>query len=90
MNITLIVRGNSKHMEVFMSEILISWDKSYVLHYPNAVCLSSHKQIKVITIEYTLSLLVRSDRTTSIGLAPNSACSFNDHFSPSLFKTFSF
>lgn len=54
MNITLIVRGNSKHMEVLMSEILISWDNSYVLHYPNAVCLSSHKQIKVITIEYTL------------------------------------
>lgn len=55
MNITLIVRGNLMHMEVLMSETLISWDNSYLLFYPIAVCLSSHKEIKVITIEYTLT-----------------------------------
>lgn len=51
----LIVRGNSMHMEVLMSEILISWENSCVLYCPTAVSLSSRKQIKVITIEYTLT-----------------------------------
>lgn len=41
----LIVRGNSMHMEVLMSEILISWENSCVLYCPTAVSLSSRKQL---------------------------------------------
>lgn len=57
----LIVRGNLMYMEVLMLEILILWDNSYLFFYFIVVCLLSYKEIKVIMIEYILSLLVWFD-----------------------------